>query len=80
MGYYQYFPALQGLCMKTEATVVSSSLPVHLTMPAFLKSASTAESDETIAPVCDIAALMPGSVLPAFIAAILHPLFISDDA
>ena len=39
-----------------QPTVVSSSREKHLTIPAFLKSASTAESLEAIAPVCDEAA------------------------
>ena len=34
------------LWKNTDATVVSSSRPEHLTIPAFLNNASTAESDE----------------------------------
>ncbi len=60
--------------MNTDATVVSSSRPEQRTIPPYGNSASTAESDDAIAPVCDDAALLPASVVPAFIAAILHPL------
>lgn len=74
------FLPFKGLCMNTEPTVVSSSRPEHLTMPAFLKRASTAESDVAIAPVWEEAARFPASDVPAFMAAILHPLRIRDEA
>jgi hypothetical protein len=66
--------------MNTDATVVNSSRPEQRTMPALRKSASTAESDEAIAPVWDDAARLPASVVPAFMAAILHPLRINEEA
>ena len=61
-------------------TVVSSSREKHLTMPALRKRASTAESLLAMAPVCDEAARLPLSELPALMAAMRQPLRISDAA
>ena len=66
--------------MNIQATVVNSSLLKHLTIPAFLKRASTAESELAIAPVCEEAARLPESVLPAFMAAMRHPFLMRDEA
>lgn len=49
-------------------------------MPAFRNSASTAESLLAMAPVCELAARLPLSLLPALIAAILHPFLMSEEA
>ena len=46
-------------------------------MPALLNNALTAISEEDKAPVCDEAALTPASLVPALIAAILHPFLIN---
>ena len=48
--------------------------------PALRNSASTAESELAIAPVCEEAARLPLSELPAFIAAILQPFLINEEA
>ena len=56
--------------VKIQATVVNSSRLKHRTIPALRNKASTAESEFAIAPVCDEAARLPTSVLPALIAAI----------
>ena len=66
--------------VKMHPTVVSSSREKQRTMPAFLNRASTAESLLAIAPVCDDAARLPLSLLPALIAAMRHPLRISEPA
>ena len=47
-----------------QPTVVSSSREKHLTIPALRNKASTAESLEAIAPVCEDAALLPLSLAP----------------
>jgi len=49
-------------------------------IPAFLNKASTATSELANAPVCEEAARLPASELPALIAAILHPLRIKEAA
>lgn len=49
-------------------------------MPALRNKASTAESELAIAPVCEDAARLPLSELPALIAAILHPFRINEEA
>ena len=67
-------------CIKIPATVASSSLPLQRTIPALRKSASMATSLLARAPVCELAALLPASEPPLLMAAILHPLRISDDA
>ena len=59
---------------------VNSSRLKQRTIPALRNKASTAESELAIAPVCEEAARFPDSVLPALIAAILHPLRIKEDA
>ena len=61
-----------------QPTVVSSSREKHLTIPALRNKASTAESLEAIAPVCDDAALLPLSLAPALIAAMRQPLRINE--
>ena len=61
-----------------QPTVVSSSREKQRTMPALRKRASTAESLVAMAPVCDDAARLPLSLEPLFMAAILHPLRISE--
>ena len=50
------------------------------TIPALRKSASTAKSELAIAPVCEEAARLPDSDDPDFIAAILHPFRIREEA
>jgi hypothetical protein len=47
-------------------------------MPALRNSASTAESLEAMAPVCEDAARLPLSDAPALIAAMRHPLRINE--
>ena len=64
----------------THPTVASSSREKQRTMPALRNSASTAESLDAMAPVCDEAARLPLSLEPALMAAILHPLRMSDEA
>ena len=49
-------------------------------MPALRNKASTAESELAIAPVCEEAARLPLSELPALIAAILQPFLIKEEA
>ena len=49
-------------------------------MPALRNRASTAESLLAMAPVCDEAARLPLSLLPALMAAMRHPLRMSDEA
>ena len=66
--------------LKTQATVVSSSRLKQRTIPALRKSASTAKSELAIAPVCEEAARLPDSDDPDFIAAILHPFRIREEA
>ena len=58
--------------------MAKSSLPSQRTIPAFCISAFTAWSELVKAPVCDEAARLPASELPAFIAAIRQPFFIRD--
>ncbi len=67
-------------CIKIPATVVSSSRPLHRTIPALRNSTSTATSLLANAPVCELAARLPASDPPLFTAAILHPFLINDDA
>ena len=64
--------------VKIQPTVVSSSREKQRTMPALRNSASTAESLEAMAPVWLEAALLPLSDAPALIAAMRHPLRISE--
>jgi hypothetical protein len=66
--------------VKIHPTVVSSSRLKQRTMPAFLNNASTAESLLAMAPVWLEAALLPLSLLPALMAAIRHPLRMSEVA
>ena len=66
--------------VKMHPAVVSSSREKHLTMPAFLNSASTAASLDAIAPVWLVAASLPRSLEPALMAAIRQPLRISEVA
>ena len=75
----QFFP-FTSFKVKILATVVNSSRLKQRTIPALRNKASTAESELAIAPVCEEAARFPDSVLPALIAAILHPLRIKEDA
>ena len=60
--------------VKIQPTVVSSSREKQRTIPALRKRASTAESLEAMAPVCEDAARLPLSLEPALMAAILQPL------
>ena len=46
----------------------------------FTEQRLTAESELAIAPVCEEAARLPLSELPAFIAAILQPFLINEEA
>ena len=71
---------VSGGSVKIQPTVVSSSLEKQRTMPALRNSASTAESLLAMAPVCDDAARLPLSLLPALMAAMRHPLRMSDEA
>ena len=66
------------ITLKMQPTVVSSSREKHLTMPAFLNKASTAASLDAMAPVCDDAARLPLSLEPALMAAMRHPLRMSE--
>ena len=68
------------LCIKTEATLIRSSLPKQRTIPAFLNKASTATSELARAPVWDEAAREPASEEPALTAAILQPFRIKEEA
>src|SRR5574344_242819 len=61
-----------------QPTVVSSSREKHLTIPALRKRASTAESLDAMAPVCDDAALLPLSLEPLLMAAMRQPFLISE--
>src|SRR5574344_539300 len=63
---------------KMHPTVVSSSREKHLTIPALRKRASTAESLDAMAPVCDDAALLPLSLEPLLMAAMRQPFLISE--
>ena len=65
----QFFP-FTSFNVKILATVVNSSRLKQRTIPALRNKASTAESELAIAPVCDEAARLPDSVLPALMAAI----------
>ena len=80
MGHYREVAAFQTGQREDTATVVSSSREKQRTMPAFLNNASTAESLLAIAPVCDDAARLPLSLLPALIAAMRQPLRMSEPA
>ena len=71
---------VSGGSVKMQPTVVSSSREKQRTMPALRKRASTAESLLAMAPVCDDAARLPLSLLPALMAAMRHPLRMSDEA
>ena len=75
----KFFPFSSGR-VKIQPTVVSSSREKQRTIPALRNSASTAESELAIAPVCEEAARLPLSELPAFIAAILQPFLINEEA
>ena len=66
--------------VKMQPTVVSSSREWQRTMPALRKSASTAESLLAIAPVCELAARLPLSLLPLLMAAMRQPFLMSDEA
>ena len=70
----------RGFWQNMPATVSSSCLPRHRTMPALRNRASTATSLLAIAPVCELAARLPASDPPAFTAAIWHPFCTSERA
>ena len=74
----KFFPFSSGK-VNTQPTVVNSSREKQRTIPALRNKASTAESELAIAPVCDEAARLPLSELPAFIAAIFHTFLISEE-
>ena len=69
-----------GRQVNMQPTVVSSSREKQRTMPAFRNRASTAESLVAMAPVCDDAARLPLSHEPLFMAAMRHPLRMSEIA
>ena len=50
------------------------------TIPVSYTHLSTAESLLAMAPVCELAARLPLSLLPALMAAILQPFLMSEDA